>query len=231
MAGDGGSRGDDEGEGEGQDRGGRGRAQAGGSAGGGGHESGASRHGPAAAPKAAVLADPYTWARAGSRGGGGAAEAWLRRLLFGGVYGTVLASSLVSALEHDNGQPDPAYDALWIAVAALTAAAAHGYAHAVAHWPGPGHKATLATVRAVLEEWPLVFAALPTVAVLLGAAAGWWGEDSGANVVLTVNTVALFGWGWWAARAAGQGWAAACRVGGVDALLGVFIVSVNALSH
>jgi hypothetical protein len=30
---------------------------------------------------------------------------------------------------------------------------------------------------------------------------------------------------------AGQGWGSACRVGGVDVLLGLIIVSVNALSH
>jgi hypothetical protein len=154
-----------------------------------------------------------------------------RRVLFGGVYGTVLASSLVSALDHDTGQPDPAYDALWILVAALATAAAHGYAHAIANWTADGNKATAETVRSVLYEWPLVTAVLPTLAALLGARAHWWSEAGGINVALTINTVALFGWGLWAARSAGQGWGSSCRVGIVDVLLGLLIVSVNALSH
>ena len=155
----------------------------------------------------------------------------LRRLLFGGVYGTVLASALCSALDNDDGRPDPRYDALWILVAALAAAAAHGYAHAVGQLTAGDGRMVPATVRAVLGEWALVAAAVPTVAVLLGAAAGWWSEAAATDVALTVNTAALFGWGLWAARAAGRGWAAACRVGAVDVLIGLLIVSVNALTH
>jgi hypothetical protein len=162
---------------------------------------------------------------------GRASRESLQRLLFGGVYGTVLASSLASALDHDTGQPNPGYDALWIMVAALAAAASHGYAHAIAHWAPGGRKATVEAARAVVTEWPLVAAAVPTAAVLLGSWAGWWSEAGGVGVVLLLNTAALFGWGLWAARAAGQGWAPACRVGGVDLLLGLFIVAVNALSH
>jgi hypothetical protein len=155
----------------------------------------------------------------------------LQRLLFGGVYGTVLASSLASALDQDNGSPNAGYDALWIMVAALAAAAAHGYAHAIAHWTAGGKRATAESVRSVLHEWPLVVAAVPTVAALLGAAAGWWSEEGAVDVALTINTAALFGWGLLAARAAGQRWSAACRVGVVDVLLGLFIVSANALTH
>jgi hypothetical protein len=156
----------------------------------------------------------------------------LQRLLFGGVYGTVLASALASALDEDGGgKPNAGYDALWILVAALAAAAAHGYAHAVSHWSADGSRATAESVRAVLTEWPLVAAALPTVAALLGAAAGWWGEESAVDVVLLVNAAALFGWGLLAARAAGQSWGPACRVGLVDVLLGLFIIGANALTH
>jgi hypothetical protein len=154
-----------------------------------------------------------------------------QRLLFGGVYGTVLASSLASALENDHGQPDPGYDALWILVACLTAAAAHGYAHAISHWNADAGSVTGMTARAVVTEWPLVAAAVPTLFALLGAYAGWWREDGAISVVLVVNTVALFCWGLAAARVAGQSWGAATRVGGVDVLIGLVIVAVNAASH
>jgi hypothetical protein len=155
----------------------------------------------------------------------------MQRLLFGGVYGTVLASALAAALDHDSGSPNSGYDALWILVASLASAAAHGYAHAIAHRSAGEEKVTAEAVRSVLTEWPLVVAAVPTLAALLGAAAGWWSESGGINAALVINIVALFGWGFWAARVAGQGWAAACRVGGVDVLLGLFIVGANTLSH
>ncbi len=155
----------------------------------------------------------------------------LQRLLFGGVYGTVLASSLASALDNDSGPPNPGYDALWVLVAGVAAAAAHGYAHAVAHLTAHGRKVTAHTVRSVLSEWPLIAAVAPTVVALLGAAAGWWSEEGAIDVASVINTAALFGWGLWAARVAGRRWASACRVGGAAVLIGLLIVGVNALSH
>lgn len=154
----------------------------------------------------------------------------LQRLLFGGVYGTVLASALATALGNDEGPPSPAYDALWVLLSSLASAAAHGYAHAIAHRTADEKAATASTVRSVLTEWPLVAAVIPTVAALLGAWAGWWSEDGAINVALVINTVALFGWGYWAARVAGRGWVASCRVGGVDVLLGLFIIAADTLS-
>jgi hypothetical protein len=156
------------------------------------------------------------------------------RLLFGGVYGTVLASALAAALDNDTGHPDPGYDALWIFVSALATAAAHGYAHSVARWSAgshPGRKVMLLTLHSVVDEWPLVAAVAPTVVALLGASAHWWDEDHAINTALGVNAVALFGWGLWAARVAGQGWRSACRVGAADVLLGLFIIAANILSH
>lgn len=154
----------------------------------------------------------------------------LQRLLFGGVYGSVLASALAAALGHDSGPPNPGYDALWLLMAALASAASHGYAHAVAHRTADEKAVTGKAVRSMLTEWPLVAAALPTVAALLGAYAGWWGEDGAIEVALLINTAALFGWGVWAARAASRPWPSACRVGSVDALLGVCIIGANVLS-
>lgn len=154
----------------------------------------------------------------------------LQRLLFGGVYGTVLASALAAALGHDEGPADPGYDAVWVLLAAVASAAAHGYAHAIAHRAPADRKATADTVRSVLTEWPLVAAVLPTVAALLGAFIGWWSEDVGIEVALVINVVALFGWGFWSARVARRGRFAACRVGGVDVLLGLLIILANVLS-
>ncbi|MFI2185208.1 hypothetical protein [Streptomyces sioyaensis] len=152
----------------------------------------------------------------------------LQRLLFGGVYGSVLASALAGALGHEGS--DPAYDAAWVALSAVASAAAHGYAHSIAHMTEDDARVTVSAVRSMLTEWPLVLAVLPTVAALLGAYARWWSEDGAVEVALAINLVALFGWGVWAARVAGRRWWASVRVGGVDVLIGLFIVIANVVS-
>src|ERR1044072_567530 len=57
-------------------------------------------------------------------------------------------------------------DALWVLFTALASALAHGYAHQIAHRDAQGHPGVRGVVRAVLAEWPLVVAALPTTLVL-----------------------------------------------------------------
>ncbi|GHH71994.1 hypothetical protein GCM10018793_08300 [Streptomyces sulfonofaciens] len=154
----------------------------------------------------------------------------LQRLLFAGVYGTVLASATASALGHESGPADPGYDALWVLLTALAAAAAHGFAHALAHRTAHGGTATLSTVRSVVQEWPLLAAVVPTLAALAGSYWGWWSENGGIDAALGINTAALFGWGLWSARLADRNWFASCRAGAVDMLLGLLIVLANALS-
>ncbi|MFG2864055.1 hypothetical protein [Streptomyces sioyaensis] len=153
---------------------------------------------------------------------------FLQRMLFGAVYGSVLASALAGALSHEG--MDPGYDAAWVTLSGVAAAAAHGYAHSIAHRAEDDTHATASAVRSILTEWPLVTAMLPTIAALLGAYATWWTEAGAVEVALTINMVALFGCGVWAARVARRGWWASLRVGGVDVLIGLFIVIANSLS-
>ncbi|GHJ42172.1 hypothetical protein [Streptomyces sp. TS71-3] len=153
----------------------------------------------------------------------------VQRRLFAGVYGTVLTSAMASALGNDSSPPDPGYDALWVLFTVLAAAGAHGFAHTIAQRTSQGRTAPVGTLHSVLEEWPLVAVALPTVAALAGAYAGWWSEDAGVAASLGINTAALFGCGLWSARLAGRGWFAACRAGLADMLLGLLIVVGNAL--
>lgn len=149
--------------------------------------------------------------------------------LFSGIYGLVLASALVAALEATGEESDPGPDALWVLLTALASGAAHGYAHVIAQRASADGAATRGRLRLVLAEWPLVAAVLPTVGMLLAAVAGWWAEATAVDTALLFNTVALFGWGAWAARTAGHRWPAACRAGGLDMLIGVVIIIANAL--
>lgn len=151
-------------------------------------------------------------------------------LLFGGVYGSVLACALAAALDEQSGAPDPGYDALWVLLTALASAAAHGYARAIARHPPQHHGMAAAALRSVLGEWALPAAVMPTVVLLLASYAGWFPESRAVTAALAFNTIALFVWGLWAARAIGRrSWAAAWAVGAVDMTIGLFIAAVNAL--
>ncbi|MFE9773434.1 hypothetical protein ACFYOV_17470 [Streptomyces sp. NPDC005931] len=149
--------------------------------------------------------------------------------LFRGIYGLVLASALVAALEGTGEEADPGSDALWVLLTALASGAAHGYAHVIARRASEDRSATPGRLGLVLAEWPVVAAVLPTVVMLLAAVAGWWSEAVAVDAALVFNTAALFGWGVWAARTAGHGWPSSLRSGGLDMLIGLVIIAANAL--
>ncbi|WP_208117202.1 hypothetical protein [Streptomyces sp. NBC_00582] len=101
---------------------------------------------------------------------------WLAQptALFGGVYGLLVSSSAVAALTQFGEVTRAARmdDAVWVLFTALASALAHGYAHQIAHRDAQGHPGVRGVVRAVLAEWPLVVAALPTALLLWGAGLG-----------------------------------------------------------
>ncbi|MFJ3670026.1 hypothetical protein ACIPSE_26585 [Streptomyces sp. NPDC090106] len=148
--------------------------------------------------------------------------------LFGGVYGSVLACSMVAALtQYGHTSADSRrYDALWLLVTALASALAHGYAHFIAE--RTPHRRWDA-LRSLGDEWPLVAAVLPTALILAGAGWGWWPSDDIEYPAFTLNIVLLFGLGLLTARHAHRTWLAALLIGVVDALLGVGVVIANAV--
>ncbi|MFD5284767.1 hypothetical protein [Streptomyces rubrogriseus] len=169
-------------------------------------------HGPAgdAAPKGILRHRPERW-------------------LFKGIYGLVLASALVAALDVPGEAANPGQDALWVLLTALTSGAAHGYAHVIAQRASGDGTAGPSRLRAVLAEWPLAVAVLPTVMMLLAAEAGWWAEETAADTALVLNTVLLFALGTSAARTAGLGRLSSCRAGALDMLIGLVIIAADAL--
>lgn len=149
-------------------------------------------------------------------------------VLFGGVYGAVLASSMVAALTQ-YGRTTPAgrrYDAAWLLVTALASALAHGYAHYIAERT-PQHRWDV--VRTLRDEWPLVTAVLPTVFVLAGAGWGWWPAKGLEYPAFALNIAILFGIGLVTARRSARSWPIAILMGLGDALLGMLVVLANAV--
>ncbi|MEU6557567.1 hypothetical protein ABZ915_46265 [Streptomyces sp. NPDC046915] len=149
-------------------------------------------------------------------------------LLFGGVYGAVVASAMVAALtEYGHfSRADRRYDAAWLLVTALASALAHGYSHYIAE-RGPRIRGE--ALRALAAEWPLVVAMLPSALILAGAGWGWWPTRSVEYTAFTFNTVLLFSLGLASARSAGRRWFFAAATGVGDALIGVFVVVANAI--
>ncbi|MDT0433362.1 MULTISPECIES: hypothetical protein [Streptomyces] len=149
-------------------------------------------------------------------------------VLFGGVYGAVLASSMVAALTQYGhaSRGSRRYDAAWLLVTAFASALAHGYAHYIAD-RAPHRRGD--TLRALAAEWPLITAVLPTVLILAGAGWGWWPPNGVEYAAFTLNIVLLFVLGVVTARWSRRPWTAAVAVGAADALLGVVVVVANAI--
>ncbi|MEU6933532.1 hypothetical protein [Streptomyces sp. NPDC046385] len=154
----------------------------------------------------------------------------MRNWMFGGIYGTVLASALLAALQSEGELFTPVYDALWILVTAIAAGLVHGYAHHMAtHHTGSASVRWRRLLTALGEEWPLVVAVLPTVVLLLLAGAAHWDEGPVTTVGLTLNTLLLGAWGTFAALKSGYRRRSAVLVGLADASIGLAIAVANAL--
>ncbi|MFF5443498.1 hypothetical protein [Streptomyces sp. NPDC012888] len=150
--------------------------------------------------------------------------------MFGGVYGTVLSSALLAALEQQGGEYTPFYDATWVLVTAAAAALAHGYSHHMADHHGPLAHRGRVLVRALWNEWPLVAATLPTVALLfVSGLVGWQDESAVTAVGLGLNTALLFAWGSLVALRVGYRLTSALLTGAADAAIGLAIIVANAV--
>ncbi|MEU9038151.1 hypothetical protein AB0D45_25065 [Streptomyces sp. NPDC048352] len=150
--------------------------------------------------------------------------------MFGGVYGTVLASALLAALHQEGGEYTPFYDASWVLVTAVTAALAHGYSH---HMAGHEHASAgyrwRLLARALGNEWPMIAATLPTVLLLLLAGVAHWDPYGVTAVGLGLNTALLFAWGAFVAIRVGYRIATALLFGLADATIGLAVIVANAL--
>ncbi|MET7686654.1 hypothetical protein ABZT06_01445 [Streptomyces sp. NPDC005483] len=149
-------------------------------------------------------------------------------VLFGGVYGSVLACSMVAALTQygHTSRDSRRYDAAWLLVTALASALAHGYAHFIAE-RAPHRRGD--ALRTLADEWPLVAAVVPTVGLLAGAGWGWWPANGVEYAAFVLNITLLFTLGLVTARWSRRPWAAAVGIGVVDAMLGVVVVVANAV--
>jgi hypothetical protein len=154
---------------------------------------------------------------------------WLdSNTLYGGVYGTVITSALLAALDRTYS---PIYEAEWIVVTVVIAAVTRGYAkHISTHRAGgTPHTFWQDLGGDVLSGIPIVVTCLPTLIVLLIAGMTGWAGEAYTTTALAVNAVLLLGWGFAAARIGGYGWRGAVLISGAHAVLGLLVIFVNVL--
>ncbi|MFF3857971.1 hypothetical protein [Streptomyces sp. NPDC002209] len=150
--------------------------------------------------------------------------------MFGGVYGTVLASGLLAALNQEGDAFTPFYDASWVLVTACTAGLAHGYSHHMtSHQAGSAAHHWRVLSRALWNEWPMIAATLPTVLLLVVAGLTDWDAYGATAVGLGLNTALLFAWGSFVALRVGYRIGPAVLMGLADATIGLAIIVANAV--
>ena len=157
----------------------------------------------------------------------------LRRWLFaegdnlaGGVYGTILVTSIVAAAD--------ANDAIWRSLAIVVVTTfvfwlAHVYAHALAAGVDHGEELSFGEVRRIARhEWPLLqAAALPSLALLAGAL-GLIERKTAYWLAIGIGVAALVTWGLVFSRQAGLSRPATCAVVLVNASFGLCVVALKA---
>ncbi|MFL6148580.1 MAG: hypothetical protein ACJ72I_14010 [Pseudonocardiaceae bacterium] len=150
------------------------------------------------------------------------------RWMNGTVTGTLLASVLVAALEHQGMPPDPVYDIAWIIITLAATGLIRAYTSFVTGRTPP-ESALRTALRMLAGEWPLVAAGLPAVVILLGSSAGWYPMLTAIHAVLGTNVAILFGWGVLGASQIGYRSLPAAVIGIADAALGLLVILANVL--
>jgi positive regulator of sigma E activity len=147
----------------------------------------------------------------------------------GAIYGTILVTALVAGLSED-----PDYNSRDILESVLITAAvfwlAHVYARVLGERVGGDERgARTLTWAAMLEEWPLLQAAvLPCVALLLGVA-GLYSRNSSVNVAIGLGVASLLAFGFLFARRLRRPLMGALLTGGVNAVAGLVIIVLKLL--
>ena len=119
-----------------------------------------------------------------------------------------------------------------MAVTVLVFWLAHVYAHSIGTRLRTGARQSWAHLRAEMaNEWPLVQAAGPALAVLLLAAAGLFDTETAVVIGLTTGMIGLFAWGVVLGRRQGLGLGRAIVVGAIDCSFGLVIVALETMVH
>jgi hypothetical protein len=146
------------------------------------------------------------------------------------IYGSILATSLVAALDVTEATAQEM--TLTLLSTTIVFAVAHAWSEAVSERIALGHGFLLARlIELTLREWPLVEAGFVPGAALALAWAGVWSAGVGAGIALTLAVLQLFGWGIVVGRRSYERWSAALAVGAVNGCFGLILVALKVAVH
>ena len=158
------------------------------------------------------------WALTGASQGGDAATA---------VYGTILAASLLIAVEGG-----PGIRLLGIVGTGVVFWLAHAHVTLMRRVVRDGEHVHLPEIRhALTQEWPLVQAGVSPAAPMLLAYLGLIGTERAVEAGLAICLVGLVAWGLVVARAARLTRRQTALAVGVNVALGLMLVALKAIIH
>jgi hypothetical protein len=146
------------------------------------------------------------------------------------IYGSILAASVVAAL--DVTEVSPREMTMTLLATTLVFAVAHAWSEVVGERIAFGHGASARRLLELIRrEWPLVEAGFVPGAALALAWAGLWSASVGAGVALALAVMQLVGWGILVGRRSYDGWPAALFVGVVNGFFGLILVGLKIAVH
>jgi hypothetical protein len=146
------------------------------------------------------------------------------------IYGSILAASVVAAL--DVNEVSPRKMTMTLLATTLVFAVAHAWSEVVGERIAFGHGASARRLLELIRrEWPLVEAGFVPGAALAFAWAGIWSASVGASVALALAVMQLVGWGILVGRRSYDGWPAALFVGVVNGFFGLILVGLKIAVH
>ena len=146
------------------------------------------------------------------------------------IYGSILAASVVAAL--DVTEVSARKMTMTLLATTLVFAVAHAWSEVVGERIAFGHGASARRLLELIRrEWPLVEAGFVPGAALALAWAGLWSASVGASVALALAVMQLVGWGILVGRRSYDGWPAALFVGVVNGFFGLILVGLKIAVH
>jgi hypothetical protein len=146
------------------------------------------------------------------------------------IYGSILAASLVGALDVTDATAQEM--TLSLLSTTLVFAAAHAWSEAVGERIVLRQKSSVARlVELMRREWPLVEAGFVPGAALALAWAGVWSTNFGAALAFVFAVLQLIGWGIVVGLRSYDRWLAAIVVGAVNGFLGLILVALKIAVH
>ena len=146
------------------------------------------------------------------------------------IYGTIMATAVIAALSEDQ-DADPLEVAGALVLTSIVFWLAHVYSQLLAASAGGERVSGAQAAETLVEEWPMVRAAVAPLIVLVLGALGVMHGDTAISLALGTSVASLFVWGLVAARRQGRSRLAQLAIAAANCGFGLLIVGLKLLVH